>query len=162
MERCKYGYAECCAQLFYDTGAGATETINAAFPRCRRRNGLPVVIDGSATIASTVGSNNLTKTGTVTQVNGWAADYAGKGDGSTGYYASANSTGFPTGAAVRQLDFVVTIGNYSTSNGLHTELNTLLQPNLGLSLTLLEKYAAGSLEVGQTLIPATLYRRRVC
>ncbi|MDR3563312.1 MAG: hypothetical protein P4N59_18020 [Negativicutes bacterium] len=72
------------------------------------------IIDGSATIASTVGTNNLTKTGTVNQVDGWIG-YGGQGDGATGYYTSANSTGFPTGAAVREVDFVVTIANITAN-----------------------------------------------
>lgn len=52
-------------------------------------------------------ANNLTKTGTVTRVDGHAG-YAAKGDGSTGYFASANTTGFPTGAAERELNILFT------------------------------------------------------
>lgn len=81
--------------------------VQAAFPAADAGTVCRWIIDGSADIASTVGSNNLTKTGTVTQVDGWIG-YGGKGDGSTGYYASANSTGFPSGAAAFEVDLVIT------------------------------------------------------
>ena len=82
--------------------------VQAAFPAADAGTVCRWIIDGSATIASTVGTNDLTRSGTVTQVDGWIG-YGGRSDGSTGHYASANSTGFPTGAAVRELDALVTI-----------------------------------------------------
>lgn len=82
--------------------------VQAAFPAADSGTVCRWIIDGSATIASTVGTNDLTRNGTVTQVDGWIG-YGGKGDGSTGYYVSANSTGFPAGAAARTLDMLVTI-----------------------------------------------------
>jgi hypothetical protein len=53
-------------------------------------------------------ANDLAKNGTITQVDGWA-DYAMQSDGSTGYYISANSTGFPTGSVEREIDAVFTV-----------------------------------------------------
>lgn len=97
------------AQLLYARKNEASESVTpavgvveAAFPEADAGTVCRWLIDGSATIASTVGSNNLTKNGTVTQVDGWIG-YGGKGDGSTGYYVSANSTGFPTGTSARNL-----------------------------------------------------------
>jgi hypothetical protein len=81
----------------YDKLDGATDKIVAAFPTADAGTVNCWIIYGSATIASTVGTNPLNRQGTVTQVNGWAADYAGQGDGSTGNYSSANTTGFPVG-----------------------------------------------------------------
>ncbi len=52
-------------------------------------------------------ANNMTPAGTVTLIDGWA-DYGMQGDGSTGYYTSANSTGFPTAAQERELDVIFT------------------------------------------------------
>ncbi len=52
-------------------------------------------------------ANNMTPAGTVTLVDGWA-DYGMQGDGSTGYYTSANSTGFPTGVQEREMGIVYT------------------------------------------------------
>jgi hypothetical protein len=54
-------------------------------------------------------ANALTKNGTFNAVDGWAGGNAGKGDGSTGYYVSANSTGFPAGANVREINFFFTV-----------------------------------------------------
>lgn len=103
------------AQLIYDTKLGVTGKVEAAFPAANAGTVCRWIIDGSATIASTVGSNDLTKSGTVTQDVGWASDYAGKGNGSTGCYTSANSTGFPTGAAARELDVIFTTGTDITT-----------------------------------------------
>lgn len=82
--------------------------VQAAFPAADAGTVNRWIIDGSATIASTAGSNDLTRSGTVTQVDGWIG-YAGQGDGSTGYYTSANYTGFPTGASARQITILYTV-----------------------------------------------------
>ena len=107
------------AQLVYDTKAGTTDKILAAFPDADAGTVCRWIIDGSATVANTASDPSkggiLTKTGTVDAVDGWAADYAGKGNGSTGYYTSANSTGFPTGTAIRELSALVTIVGYGTA-----------------------------------------------
>ena len=52
-------------------------------------------------------ANDLVPHGGLTQVDGHC-DYAIQGDGSTGYYTSANSTGFPVGASEREVDFLFT------------------------------------------------------
>jgi len=86
--------------------------VPASFPVVDANTVCRWIIDGSSTIEnSAIGvngntiavSNVLTKTGTVTPVDGICGGNAGQGDGSTGYYVSANSTGFPVGTAVRTL-----------------------------------------------------------
>ncbi len=52
-------------------------------------------------------ANNMAPAGTVTLVDGWA-DYGMQGDGTSGYYVSTNSTGFPTAAQERELGIVYT------------------------------------------------------
>lgn len=85
------------------------------------------IIDGSPTIPnSAVGKNsiavenNLTRMGTVNQVPGWIG-YAGQGDGSTGYYVSENSTGFPSGASEKEVNTLFTVNaiNASTPMGIN-------------------------------------------
>lgn len=102
------------AQLVYDTLAGATGIIDAAFPAADAGTVCRWDFsnwDGVSAIPSTVGNNNLIPNGTLTREVGWAGDYAVKGDGLTGYLVSANSTGFPTGASAREIDLLVTVNN---------------------------------------------------
>lgn len=62
--------------------------------------------------------NHGAASGTVTrQVDGWA-DYALKGDGSTGYITSANPITAPIGVAARELDIVFTPYNITSINTL--------------------------------------------
>jgi hypothetical protein len=77
--------------------------VPAVFPEVDANTVGMWIIDGSSSIPnSAVGvngntiavTNNLTKGGTINQVDGWLG-YAGKGDGTTGYYQSQNYTGFP-------------------------------------------------------------------
>lgn len=84
------------AQLVYDTLAGTSGIIDAAFPAADAGTVCRWIVDGSATIASTVGGNNLVRGGTITAVSGWASDYAGQGDAASGAYASANYANFPS------------------------------------------------------------------
>ena len=74
-------------------------------------------------------ANDLSITGTVSQVDG-RRGYARKGDGSTGNVNSANYTGFPTGASVRELSVLYTVNliatrqfivQYGNSNLFHLE-----------------------------------------
>jgi len=90
--------------------------IEAALPAVDAYTVARWVIDGSASIEnSAIGvngntiavSNVLTKSGTVTQVDGWLG-YAGQGDGSTGKYISANYTGFPSLATERSYSILCT------------------------------------------------------
>lgn len=99
--------------------------------------------DGASTIANgAVGvngntvavANALTKTGTVAKVDGHAG-YAAQGDGSTGYFTSANSTGFPTGATEFEWTFLFTAKIESTdrylfSTGTHTTSNNQVSPQI--------------------------------
>jgi hypothetical protein len=96
--------------------------VNAVFPEPDNNTVAQWRIDGSSTIPNyAVGksaiavANNLTKVGTVNQVDGWIG-YAGQGDGSTGYYTSANSTGFPAGANAREIDILLKINAINIAN----------------------------------------------
>jgi hypothetical protein len=92
--------------------------VQAAFPVADANTVCRWIIDGNATIASTVGTNDLAKTGTVTQVDGWIG-YGGRGDGSTGYYASANTTGIPTYAQDFHLRLLFTYAYGSGARALY-------------------------------------------
>jgi hypothetical protein len=59
-------------------------------------------------------ANALTKGGTVSKVDGWLG-YAAQGDGSTGYFSSANSTGFPTGSTEKEANALYTRNANSSS-----------------------------------------------
>ncbi|MDT8900653.1 phage tail fiber protein [Anaeroselena agilis] len=88
------------AQLLYDTKAGTTGIIDATFPTADAGTVCRWDLsnwDGVSQIPSTAGANNLIPNGALTREVGWAGDYAIKGNGSSGYLVSANSTGFPTG-----------------------------------------------------------------
>jgi hypothetical protein len=109
------------AQLVYDTKAGASAALVASFPDADSGTVGRWVIDGSSSIAnSAVGendtavTNNLTSSGTVSQVTGWANDSAAKVAGA-GYYYAANSTNFPSGANSREVNAVFTVNKISTS-----------------------------------------------
>lgn len=99
--------------LIYATANKTVGKVDAILPVADANTVARWVIDGSATIAnSAVGNglavtNSLTKAGTVTQVDGWVG-YGGKGNGTTGGYASANTTGFPLGSADRGLTILYT------------------------------------------------------
>lgn len=77
----------------------------------------PDAIGNSAVGNGLAVANNLAPSGTVTQVDGWA-DYCMQGNGTSGYYTSANSTGFPTAAQERELDIIFTPYNISSQNML--------------------------------------------
>ncbi len=62
-------------------------------------------------------ANNLTPSGTVARVDG-RKGFARKGDGSSGYFASANSTGFPTGTNTRELVYFFTCNSISEQKRL--------------------------------------------
>jgi hypothetical protein len=99
------------AQLVYDTKAGASGVLLAAPPAADAGTVCRFIIDGSATIASSVGAITLNKSGTVTAVPGLAADNAGQFDGVSGTYISTSFTGIPTG------DNIVAIVDVYTYNG---------------------------------------------
>lgn len=112
------------AQLLYATKNTATDNVTpttgvltAAFPAADDGTVCRWIIDSSPTITSTVGSNTLTKSGTTTQVNGWANDYAGQGDGSTGCYTSVNATGLPSAAYYAQESFLIVTTFKLTASG---------------------------------------------
>jgi hypothetical protein len=88
-----------------------------------------VAIPNSAVGVSSIAvANDLTPFGGLTSVDGHF-DYAIKGDGTSGYYISANSTGIPTGALefhhtclFTPKSFAAT--QYLLSYGTHTASNT--------------------------------------
>lgn len=107
--------------LIYATNSGTIGSVVAAFPAVDTNTVAQWIITGASSIANTAVAvngntiavaNALTKTGTISQVDGWVG-YGGQNDGSTGYYTPANTTGFPTGSSVKEMDFLVTIGGYS-------------------------------------------------
>lgn len=130
------------AQLLYARRNVNTESlepaigiVEAVFPEADAGTVCRWIIDGSATIASTVGSNNLTKSGTVTQVDGWIG-YGGKGDGSTGYYTSANSIDFPIAGQEKEIDIKFTPKTLSGTK--------VIANYGGSSITLLTIYTIGT------------------
>lgn len=137
------------ASLVYALKSDLTDSptfgyVQAAFPAADAGTVCRYVITGAATIASSggTGGGDLTRNGGVTQVDGWIG-YAGKGDGSTGYYVSANSTGFPTGAAAGEVEVVFTPvvdgaiqwqianTNYAFLLGQHSNNNLIIGDNVG-------------------------------
>ncbi len=121
------------------------------------------VIGNSAVGNGLAVANNLAPSGTVTQVDGWA-DYGMQGDGTSGYYVSANSTGFPTAAQERELDVVFTPYNISSLNviALHgTSANPfglLVLANGNLGLGLVSNNDTGfALEIGKTYFISAAY-----
>jgi hypothetical protein len=105
------------AALFYLQKNGTVGKINAAIPEPDdhtigqwrfNQTGAGAVIPNYAINKSAIAvANDLIPSGGLASVDGHT-DYAIKGDGSTGYYTSANSTGFPIGAAERQIDMLYT------------------------------------------------------
>ncbi|MDR3561752.1 MAG: hypothetical protein P4N59_10000 [Negativicutes bacterium] len=88
--------------LVYDRNDWTSGLVAAAFPAADSGTVAQWILDGSANPVSTPVGNNLTRSGGITQVDGWIG-YGAQGDGSSGYYVSANSNGFPIGAAARTL-----------------------------------------------------------
>lgn len=99
------------ASLIVDQLGGTTVAIPAALPaidnntvgRWIFNQAVGAVVPNSAVgISSIAVANNLTPSGTLLRADGMI-DYATQGDGTSGGYAGANSTGFPIGASVRSL-----------------------------------------------------------
>lgn len=63
-------------------------------------------------------ANDLTRQGGMVPVDGLFGGDAAQGNGTNGFYAVANLAGFPIGAAARQIDMLVTIGNITTTRFL--------------------------------------------
>jgi hypothetical protein len=105
--------------MLYATNNKTIGNIDGIYPPADAGHVVRYVVTGANPITNSavgVGSlavvNNLVKTGTVTQVAG-LLDYAGRADGTSGYYTSSNSTNFPTGLSpVVELGIVITISPY--------------------------------------------------
>lgn len=163
------------SSIAYLSNTGTLGKVDAVFPAVDANTIARWIIDGSSSIAnSAVGvngntiavANALTKSGTVTQVDGWIG-YGGKGNGSTGYYTGANLTGFPSGAAVRELDLLFTplkLGvqqvflTYGTpTNSQYISLKQLANNNLGLGIFGTDYDTGFTLEIGNTYFASYQY-----
>lgn len=80
------------ACLIVDKSDGTTGYIEGVYPDAITSTVHRWVIDGTSPVASTVGTNNLTSTGSITQSDGWLG-YSALGAG--GHYTGANSTNIP-------------------------------------------------------------------
>lgn len=80
------------ACLIVDKSDGTTGYIEGVYPDAIASTVHRWVIDGTSPVASTVGTNNLTSTGSITQSDGWLG-YSVLGAG--GHYTGANSTNIP-------------------------------------------------------------------
>lgn len=80
------------ACLIVDKSDGTTGYIEGVYPDAIASTVHRWIIDGTSPVASTVGTNNLTSTGTITRSDGWLG-YSALGAG--GHYTGANSTNIP-------------------------------------------------------------------
>ncbi len=108
-------------------------------------------------------ANNMTPAGTATLVDGWA-DYGMQGNGSTGYYTSANSTEFPAGSSEVEVDIIVTAYLTSAIQVLvgNAQYSMALYINASNNLCLIDNsagvYDIGfNLENGKTYYIARIY-----
>ena len=81
------------AGLVCDKSDGTTVYVPGEYPTAISSTVHRWIITGASSISSTVGTNNLTASGSITQNDGWIG-YSGLGSG--GYYVGANSTSIPT------------------------------------------------------------------
>lgn len=80
------------ACLIVDKSDGTTGYIEGVYPEAIASTVHRWIIDGTSPISSTVGTNNLTSTGSITQSDGWLGYSA---LGAAGHYTGANSTNIP-------------------------------------------------------------------
>ena len=108
--------------LVYDKKDGTTSALYAVDPvtfidnntvGLWKPNGDATCPNLAKGISSIAVDNDLVKSGTVTAVDGRDGGYAGKSDGTSGYYTSANSTGFPGGASEVEVTFLCTCQSVS-------------------------------------------------
>lgn len=110
---------------------------------------------------SSTNLNNGIVNGAITrQVDGWA-DYAIRGDGSTGYITSTNSGGFPTGVQEREADVVfihVPKDQYIFVYGTDTASNTFFALNIGVNNIIMVQFNnQTSFNTGYELEPFKVY-----
>ena len=86
------------AQLIYKKKDGSYDKVLATYPAPDAGTVNAWVINGDAAIASMVGTNDLTRNGGISPVDG-RIGYAAKDD-STGWYAAANQTGKPSSGVI--------------------------------------------------------------
>ena len=102
------------AQKQTDSDVPLIGKVNAVFPepdnntiaqwRFNQTSAGAAILNYAVGKSSIAVANDLIPSGGLTSVDGWI-DYAIKTDGSTGYYASANLTNFPTATATRVLSW---------------------------------------------------------
>jgi len=110
-------YASSDQSLGYVSGAYPTSYIDnytVGFWEFNQTTSGAVIPNSAYGVSSSAVANDLTPTGGVSSVDGWA-DYALKLDGTTGYFVGANTTNFPSGAAEREVNVLFTVNNLSTS-----------------------------------------------
>lgn len=110
---------------------------------------------------SSTNLNNGIVNGAITrQVDGWA-DYAIRGDGSTGYITSTNSGGFPAAALEREADVVfihVPKDQYIFVYGTDTASNTFFALNIGVNNIIMVQFNnQTSFNTGYELEPFKVY-----
>lgn len=96
-----------CPKLGYVKAEYPTDMIDdntVGFWVFNKTGNIPNSAVGKSSIAV---ANDLVPTGGLTLVDGWV-DHAIQGNGSTGNYTSANSTGFPIGASEREVNILYT------------------------------------------------------
>ena len=107
--------------LVCDKSDGTTEAILGSYPLAYVDNntvGLWIfnqapgasVPNSAVGLSSIAVANAMVPTGGITRVDG-RCDYAAKGDGTSGYFASQNSTGLPIGASAREVNILWTCKN---------------------------------------------------
>lgn len=80
------------ACILYDKSDGTSGYVEGVYPTALGSTVYRWIIDGTSPVVSTVGTNNLTSTGTITQSDGWLGHSA---VGAGGHYAGASSTSIP-------------------------------------------------------------------
>lgn len=80
------------ACILYDKSDGTSGYVEGVYPTAVGSTVYRWIINGTSSVVSTVGTNNLTSTGTITQSDGWLG-YSAVGAG--GHYAGTSSTSIP-------------------------------------------------------------------
>lgn len=91
------------ACMLYDKSDGTTGIVTGAYPAAIASTVYRWIIDGTSSILSTVGTNNLSSIGTITQSDGWLG-YSALGAG--GYYVGASNASIPAYASASSIRII--------------------------------------------------------
>jgi len=164
-------YASSDQSLGYVSGAIPTSYIDnytVGFWNFNVTTSGAVVPNSAYGVSSSAVTNDLTPTGGISSVDGWA-DYALKLDGTTGYFVGANTTNFPSTTAEREVNILFTVNklNTSTYNTIFSYGAISTGNMFGLSITaagyfMLDGYSSNlttgfSAEVGKTYLATLQY-----